>query len=44
MKKMFGYTRVGRINGVRSDYETVGLNLTKENAVLLAESILKIEG
>lgn len=42
MKKMFGYARVNRVSGVRKDYDTVGLNLTKENAVSLAQAILKM--
>lgn len=41
MKKVFGYTRVSGINGTRKDYKTVGLNLTRKNAVALAKSILK---
>lgn len=40
-KKMFGYARVRNINGTRKDYETVGVSLSKENAVSLAKSILK---
>lgn len=41
MKKVFGYARVRNINGTRKDYGTVGINLSKENAVVLAKSLLK---
>ena len=40
-KKCLGYARVRNINGTRKDYETVGVSLSKENAVLLAKTILK---
>lgn len=40
-KKIFGYARVRNINGTRKDYGTVGVNLSKENAVSLARSLLK---
>lgn len=40
-KSCLGYTRVKDMNGTRKDYETLGLRLSRKNAVSLAKSILK---
>jgi len=41
-KTCLGYTRVEDVNGLRKDYQTVGLTMDKKHAIELAKNLIKV--